>query len=132
MSGISTGDSAWLEVARQIVPASASAEASLAIALATALPKAPSRVLPLLRQKISLEEVCGIPFLEVDSTEITVYHDSAYAALSKVRDSSLTSLRDKCAQTLETARAIKLARIDPRYVVKNKPAPAPARRRRRR
>jgi hypothetical protein len=53
-------------------------------------------------------------------------------ALTTVRDSSLTSLRDRCAKSLDVARAIKLARIDPRYVIKNKPKPVPARRRRRR
>ena len=36
--GIATGDSLWLEVAREITPASAAAEATLTIALAAALP----------------------------------------------------------------------------------------------
>ena len=48
MNGIETGDSAWLEVADKIAPASGAAEASLAIALASALPHSPERVLSLL------------------------------------------------------------------------------------
>jgi hypothetical protein len=131
MSGISSGDSAWIEVARQLAPTSAAAEASLSIALATALPKAPRRVLPLLRRRIPLEEVCGIPFLEADSGEIVRYSDSTVAALGAVRDSTLVGVRDKCTTALHDARTIKLSRIDPSYIVKNKPTPAPRRTRRR-
>jgi hypothetical protein len=132
MNGIATGDSSWIEVARQLVPTSAAGEASLAIALASALPKAPRRVLPLLRKSGSLEEVCGIPFLEADSGEIARYSESTIVALSGVRDSTLSQLRDKCAQRVADARTVKLSRIDPTYIVKNKPTPAPRRTRRRR
>jgi hypothetical protein len=131
MNGIASGDSAWMEVARQLVPTSAAAEASLAIALASALPKSPRRVLPLLRARFSLDEVCGIPFLEADSARIVEYSDSTAAALNSVGDSALTGVRDSCARTLADSRSLKLSRIDPAYVVKNKPAPAPRRKRRR-
>ena len=132
MNGIATGDSSWIEVAKQLVPASAAAEASLVIALASALPNQPRRVLPLLGRKYALEDVCGIPFLEADSSAINAYRDSAITALSSVRDTSLIRSRDACARKIEEARTTKLARIDPAYVIKNKPKPLPARRTRRR
>ena len=120
-SGIATGDSAWLEVASKLTPASATAEASLSIALASALPRSPERVLALLGEKYPLEEVCGIPFLRPDSALVVGYHDDAIAALGRVRDTSLTTARDACRAALDTARSDKLARINPAYVIKNKP-----------
>jgi hypothetical protein len=132
MSGIATGDSLWLEVASRLTPASATAEASLSIALASALPHSPGRVLRLLGTKYPLEEVCGIPFLRPDSVLVGSYHDVAIAALGLVRDSTLTKARDSCRIALDTARNDKLTRIDPGYIVKNKPAPPAPRPRRQR
>ena len=130
MSGIGSGDSAWLDVAGSLTPASAAAEASLAIALASALPRAPERVLALLGPKYAIEDVCNIPFLEPESTLVTSYHDQAAASLGRVRSPSLQKTRDDCRITLDRARALKLERIDPAYIIKNKPAPAPRGRRR--
>jgi hypothetical protein len=127
MNGIATGDSAWLEVASMLTPASATAEASLSIALASALPRSPARVLSLIGEKYPLEEVCGIPFLRPDSALVTSYHDTAVAAIERVRDTLLTKSRDACRAALDTARSDKLARINPAYVVKNKPAAPPPR-----
>ncbi len=121
MNGIATGDSAWLDVASRITPPSASAEASLAIALASALPHAPSRVLATLGRKYPVEEVCGIPFLHSDSSTIVSYHEQASAALQRVRDSTLVNARDACLKVLDEARSYKLERINPSYILKNKP-----------
>jgi hypothetical protein len=129
MSGVSTGDSLWLEVASRIDPPSATAEASLAIALASALPRAPDRVLELVGEKYPLEEVCGIPFLRPDSSLVASYHATALAALASVRDSSLAKKRDACRSALDTAQTYKLARINPTYLVKNKPVTTPPKRR---
>ena len=41
-SGVATGDSLWLQVADKIAPASAAAEATMSIALASALLRAPA------------------------------------------------------------------------------------------
>jgi hypothetical protein len=110
MNGIATGDSLWLEVASRFTPGSATAEASLSMALASALPRSPARVLAILGSKYPIEEVCGIPFFRADSTLVATYYDTTAAAL---------------------ARNEKLARINPEYIVKNKPAtPPPAPRRR--
>jgi hypothetical protein len=131
MSGIATGDSLWLDVAGKITPPSASAEASLAIALASALPHSPGRVLSLIGQDYPLEEVCGIPFLKAESSLVVSYHDEAATALGTVRDSLLAKKRDMCRVALDTARNYKLERVNPAYIIKNKPVtPAPRARRR--
>lgn len=121
VNGIATGDSAWLEVASRITPPSAPAEASLAIALASALPHAPSRVLAMLGEKYPLEEVCGIPFLHPDSSTIVSYQQEASTALQRVSDSTLIRSRDACVKALDEARSNKLERVNPSYLLKNKP-----------
>jgi hypothetical protein len=131
MNGIATGDSTWLDVAGQLTPASASAEATFSIALASALPRSTARVLALLGSKYPVEDVCGIPFLKPESTLVTSYHDEAIAALGRVRSDSLTQVRDACRAALDQARERRLERIDPSYIIKNKPVVPPRRVRKR-
>lgn len=131
MGGIATGDSLWLDVASRLTPPSASTQASLAIALASALPHSPARVLSLLGRNYPVEEVCGIPFLRAESTLVISYHDEATVALGTVRGSLLTQRRDTCRAALDTARNYKLQRINPAYLIKNKPVITAPRRRRR-
>ena len=121
MDGIASGDSVWLDVAAAIQPASATTEASLAIALASALPHAPRKVLSLLGAKYSAEEVCGIPFLKADSSAVITYHDEAARAIMSVSDSTLRSARGDCSVALDSAASRRLKRIDPGYLIKNKP-----------
>jgi hypothetical protein len=125
MSGIATGDSVWLEVADKLVPASAAAEATLSIALASALPRSPDRVLALLGQKYPIEEVCGMPFIKADSADVTTYYNDVMAALGRVRAASLAPPRDACRAALDDARDRRLERINPSYIVKNKPVVPP-------
>jgi hypothetical protein len=126
VNGIATGDSLWLQVADKIAPASAAAEATMSIALATALTRTPDRVLALIGPKYPVEEVCGIPFLKGDSAFVTNYHDEAIAALGRVRAVALVSARNSCRAALDDARDRRLERINPSYIVKNKPiAPRP-------
>jgi hypothetical protein len=129
MNGIATGDSAWLDVAEQLRPASAAAAASLSIALASALPRSPQRVLAALGPKYPVEDVCSIPFLKAESTLVTSYHDEAVAALSRVDSAPLKNVRDACRLALDEARERRLERIDPSYIIKNKPVALPRRRR---
>jgi hypothetical protein len=121
MSGIATGDSTWLVVAATIKPPSAAAEASLATALASALTQSPAQVLAITGDRYPLGEVCGIPFRRPDSSMVLTYHAEAIAALTRVRDSSLTRKRDACRGVLDDARDEKLRRVDPSYLLKNKP-----------
>jgi hypothetical protein len=120
-AGIATGDSLWLEVAEKLSPASAAAEATMSIALAAALTRAPERVLALVGNKYPVEEVCGIPFLKGDSAFVTTYHDEAMAALSRVTTPSLSAAGAACRAALDDSREHRLERINPSYVVKNKP-----------
>jgi hypothetical protein len=126
-NGIATGDSLWLQVADKIAPASAAAEATMSIALASALTRAPERVLPLVGNKYPVEEVCGIPFLKGDSAFVVSYHDEAVAALARVRAAPLSPKRDACRVALDDARERRLERINPSYIVKNKPVTPPRR-----
>jgi len=127
MNGIATGDSVWLEVAARITPTSSAAEASLSIALASALNHSPARVLKILGEKYPVEEVCGIPFLKGDSVGVVSYYDSATASLQTIVSDSLRGVRDECRVALADARNRRLERISPGYLIKNKPV-APARR----
>jgi len=129
MNGIATGDSAWLDVAEELTPASAAAAASLSIALASALPRSPDRVLAVLGSKYPVDDVCSIPFLKPESTLVTSYHDAAVAALSRVDSAPLARVRDACRSALDEARERRLERIDPAYIIKNKPVAPPRRRR---
>lgn len=131
MNGIATGDSAWLDVADQLTPASGAAAASFSIALASALPHSPKRVLAALGPKYQVDDVCGIPFLKPESTLVTLYHDEAVAALSRVDSAPLARVRDACRSALDEARDRRLERIDPAYIIRNKPAIAPRRPRKR-
>jgi hypothetical protein len=123
-NGIATGDSVWLDVASALVPASAAAEASLSIALASALLRSPARVLTMLGPKYPVEEVCGMPFLKADSQQVTSYYDSAAVSLRKVVAGNIRGRRDSCLVALEDARKRRLERINPAYVIKNKPVTA--------
>jgi len=126
-AGIATGDSLWLQVADKLSPASAAAEATMSIALATALTRAPQRVLPLVGNKYPVEEVCGIPFLKGDSAFVVTYHDEATAALARVATPSLSPTRTACQVALDDSRERRLERINPTYIVKNKPVAPPRR-----
>jgi hypothetical protein len=127
MNGIATGDSTWLDVAGKLTPASAAGAATFSIALATALPRSPDRVLALLGASYPVEEVCGIPFLKGDSGLVASYHDEAIGALGRVRSAPLMKNREACRVALDQARARRLERIDPSYIVKNAPTPPPRR-----
>ncbi len=133
MNGIASGDSLWLEVARELPLKSATAEASFVIALASALPHKPEEVLELASAKTAVDQVCGIPFLDNSAEGIASYHESTSEAVARVRDPSLAAASSRCGMALDSARVRKLARIDPSYIVKNKPTPPrPTPRRRRR
>jgi len=131
MNGIASGDSLWLEVARLLELKSAAAEASFAIALAGALPKNPDAVLSLIGPKARVGDVCSMPFLDATAAAVNSYYDSSAAALARSRLPAHSRIASQCAVALDSARARKLTRIDPAYIIKNKPSPPkPAPRRR--
>ena len=61
---------------------------------------------------------------------VVSYHDEAVAALGRVRSVPLTPVRNACRLELDSARVHRLERIDPSYIIKNKPVAPPRRRRR--
>ena len=132
MNGIASGDSLWLEVARLLELKSAAAEASFAIALAGALPKNADAVLSLIGPKARVGDVCSMPFLDATAVAVNSYYDSSASALARPRSAPYARVATQCASALDSARVRKLARIDPAYIIKNKPVPPkPAPRRRR-
>jgi hypothetical protein len=132
MDGIASGDSLWLEVARLLQLKSAAAEASFAIALAGALPRNPDAVLPLLGTKVRVADVCSMPFLDATAAAVNTYYDSTAAALARPRATPYARVVGQCASALDSARVRKLSRIDPKYIIKNKPVPPKPTPRRRR
>jgi hypothetical protein len=123
MDGIASGDSLWLEVARLIELKSAAAEASYAIALAGALPKNPDAVLALIGRRARVGDVCSMPFLDATVAAVNSYYDSSAAALARPRAPTYDTIARQCAVVLDSARVRKLTRIDPAYIIKNKPVP---------
>ena len=121
LDGIASGDSVWLDVAAQLKPPSAAAEASLAMALASALPRAPRKVLPLIGDNYTADQVCGMPLLKADSGEVIAYYGEAVTALGGVKDTSLTKTILICRTALDSSRSRRLQRIDPAYIIKKKP-----------
>jgi hypothetical protein len=123
MEGIASGDSLWLEVARELPLKSAATEANFIIALAAALPRNPEGVLAIMERKAKVRDVCGIPFVRADSEMVVSYYDDATAALARPSSPTLAPTARSCAMALASARERKLERIDSSYIVKNKPAP---------
>lgn len=103
--GITSGDSAWLEVARLLKPvADAEAREFLGIAVADALPVAPERVLALIGREYPAERVCGLPFIEQPDSEAVSYFRRAWPAVEAVRRPNLAAQRAACLDALGRAR----------------------------
>jgi hypothetical protein len=105
-SGISSGDSLWLVVARTLKPASdAAISEGLEMSLGAALPRNPTAVLQLLRDPAAhfdLAWVCGGEVLldDVDTlradTVNRAHRKAARAALRAVDVPELKAARDSC------------------------------------
>ena len=103
--GISSGDSAWLDVARLLKPvADAGASTFLSIAVADALPAAPERVLALVGPDYPAEQVCGLPFIEQPDSEAVAYYRRARPAVERVDRLALAPQRAACLEALGRAR----------------------------
>ncbi len=96
---IRTGDSSWLAVAGMLADGTdAGASEALQIALATALPKNPSGVLRLADTQsfLSLEDLCGAPFIEPELSYLKHYLVETRRSLSKLKDARVEQQRAKC------------------------------------
>jgi hypothetical protein len=58
---------------------------------------------------------------------VVTYHDEAVAALARVTTPSLSATRTACQAALDDSRERRLERINPTYIVKNKPVAPPRR-----
>ena len=103
---IEAGDPTWLEIARRLRPVS---DASLSLALnysvARALPRTPGRVLALIGQGFTLDDVCTSPFIEPEAGVAERYAQRAEAALRTVTTPHLTRVRDECLQRVRLRRS---------------------------
>jgi hypothetical protein len=94
---VESGDPTWLEIARRLRAVSdASSSLALNYSVARALPRAPERVLALIGQGFTLDDVCTSPFIEPESGVAEEYARRAEAALRAITTPRLTRLRDEC------------------------------------
>jgi hypothetical protein len=101
LSGIESGDAAWLKVATQLRPfADGAAALSLDYAVAQALTRSPEPVLALVGHGFDIEYICTSPFIEPEPGVAETYEQQALAALSKVKAPALVSLASECSKRL--------------------------------
>ena len=113
-SRIGSGDSAWLDIARQLRAVSdAGMSEDLDMSLAAAIPAAPEQVLRLLGDSLarfSFEWVCRGEIIMDDVDTIRAdtinraYRGSAIAALARVRSADILTRRDSCTKMMKEAR----------------------------
>ena len=95
--GIQTGDRRWLEVARLLKQASDAGSAlSLNYSVARAIPRAPERVLRLIGDGFTVNDVCTSPYIEPKPGVAEQYQRKAAGALATVRKPELASVRAAC------------------------------------
>lgn len=98
---IESGDPLWLEIAQRLKSVSdAGAALSLNYAVARALPREPMRVLRLIGNVFTIDDVCTSPFIEPKAGIAEEYARRARGALLSVEDSQLQSVRDACLSRL--------------------------------
>lgn len=103
---IRSGQPAWLEVASELArDADAGSATDLKIALAHALRKNPGGVLKLAgsQEFLSVEEVCGTPFIEPTDRYLQHYLAQAKQAVANMRDRQLEAQQAACLAQLENA-----------------------------
>jgi len=101
---IKTGGAPWLAVAKELADGTdAGTSEALQIALATALPKNPSGVLQLAGTQgfLSLEDICGAPFIEPEPTDLKRYLDKTRRSLNNLKDMKVEQKRVKCLNEIE-------------------------------
>lgn len=94
---IQTGDQKWIEVARSLrAGTDAGNTESLYYAVSYALLKAPEHVLSVISEQFPLEAICSVPDIEPSAAKVRSHVQEAKAALAKVHDPQLASVRDRC------------------------------------
>lgn len=108
MSAIAGGGRDWIRLAPQLARGSDSDRAQdIGIALAEALPKAAADVLEATGQNagpaLSVDRVCGVPFVEATVADIPAYVQRARAAVTAVPPLALGRARTACLKALDEA-----------------------------
>lgn len=107
LNAMGRGDTAWITLAPKLAPGTDGASAEgLGIALAQALPVNPAAVLAVAELGdhgiISIDRVCGTPFIETSKAVNAIYDGRAIRAVSHVSLAGLTAKRDACVARLKS------------------------------
>ncbi len=107
LSNIDLGSSLWLDVAKELLSASdAGGTEDLHISLAVALTHNPEAVLSMVGQtKITLEQVCSVPFIEADDKTEREHVLKVRAALGRVVSPALASKKTECLKIINAEAA---------------------------
>jgi hypothetical protein len=107
LSNIDLGSAAWLDVAQGLLPASdAGGTEDLYISLAVALTHNPEGVLSMVGPtKITLEQVCSIPFIEADDKTEREHVLKVRAALGRVVSPALALKKTECLKIINAEAA---------------------------
>ncbi len=103
---IGGGSTAWVSLAARLAPGGDAGSAEdIGIGLATALPKNPGAVLSVIgtgsQASLSVQRVCGVPFIEMPGPEVAAYRRRAAGALRANSSSALRQRRDDCLAALK-------------------------------
>jgi len=105
LSNIESGNGEWLQVAVAIRPGvDASTGEDLTFAIASALRKNPVTVLKLIGPGFPLEHVCDVPLIEPNDAQVAAWKRDALAALSRVKDPTLTDKVLHCRAALNAVK----------------------------
>lgn len=108
ITGIESADPSWLKVAAALKPSSdAGASLSLNYAVASALPKAPDRVLALIQQGFKMDDICTSPFIEPDPGVAEAYERKTLKALATVKTGPLAPVAAACAERVRLDWGVK-------------------------
>jgi hypothetical protein len=108
LRGIESGNQQWLDVARALADGTdAGTSEDLQVALATALPNNPAGVLKLagVQSFLSIDNLCGAPFIEPEPKVLKRYLRKAKTALETLKDKSVEQQRVRCLADIQAAIA---------------------------
>jgi hypothetical protein len=98
---VETGSTAWLHVARQLLPATdAGNTESLYFALSLALTRNPEAVLPMVGPELPAGKICTVPYIEPSPKTEREHRAKVRAALTKVTKPDLAAQKETCLKEL--------------------------------
>jgi hypothetical protein len=126
---VALGSAAWLEVARRLRPASdAAASLSLDFAVARALHRAPSRVLPMIGGDFRLRFICTSPYIEAPLSVDIAHLRAVERTLSNFRTTKYAAVKAQCLAEIQRLLSELMARAGAAQPSVAEDAPQAARR----